>query len=100
LTATVSGHKQPRPPKLITLDTGIERSRNPCARVTATLSSSTFATPRLVPAGLSFHGAAILDAVALALNGRPWKTLGWCTPAEAFATLLRSVVTTTVATTD
>jgi IS30 family transposase len=53
-----------------------------------------------VPAGLSFHGAAILDAVALALNARPWKTLGWCTPAEAFATLLRSVVTTTVATTD
>jgi IS30 family transposase len=32
---------------------------------------------------LSRHGAAELAAVAAALNGRPRKTLGWRTPAEA-----------------
>jgi IS30 family transposase len=32
---------------------------------------------------LSRHNAAELAAVALALNGRPRKTLGWRTPAEA-----------------
>ena len=32
---------------------------------------------------LAIHGPAELDAVAAALNGRPRKTLGWRTPAEA-----------------
>jgi IS30 family transposase len=32
---------------------------------------------------LSRHGPAELEAVAAALNGRPRKTLGWKTPAEA-----------------
>jgi len=39
---------------------------------------------------LSRHPRADLDAVALALNTRPRKTLGWRTPAEALDELLRS----------
>lgn len=37
---------------------------------------------------LSVHSAAALVNVAAALNGRPRKTLGWKTPAEALAALL------------
>ena len=37
---------------------------------------------------LSRHSREDLDAVAAALNGRPRKTLGWRTPAEALAELL------------
>ena len=48
---------------------------------------------------LSAHGADDLAAVAAALNGRPRKTLGWRTPAEALVEVLRSaqagVATTT-----
>ena len=40
-----------------------------------------------------------LDAVALALNTRPRKTLGWRTPAEALDQYLRSVQHRSVATT-
>ena len=39
---------------------------------------------------LSAHSAEDLAAVAAALNGRPRKTLGWRTPAEAFDEALRS----------
>jgi len=39
---------------------------------------------------LSAHSAAALAAVAATLNGRPRKTLGWRTPAEAFDALLRA----------
>lgn len=39
---------------------------------------------------LSRHSPDDLDAVALALNTRPRKTLGWRTPAEALDQLLRS----------
>jgi len=39
---------------------------------------------------LSRYSGDELDAVALALNGRPRKTLGWRTPAEALDELLRS----------
>ena len=39
---------------------------------------------------LSAHSAAALAAVAATLNGRPRKTLGWRTPAEAFDELLRA----------
>jgi IS30 family transposase len=48
---------------------------------------------------LSGHDADDLAAVAAALNGRPRKTLGWRTPAEALDAVLRSgqadVATTT-----
>jgi IS30 family transposase len=47
---------------------------------------------------LSMHGADALAAVAATLNGRPRKTLGWRTPAEAFDELLR-LAHTAVATT-
>ncbi len=39
---------------------------------------------------LSRHPREDLDAVALALNTRPRKTLGWRTPAEALNELLLS----------
>lgn len=39
---------------------------------------------------LSAYRTSELDAVALALNTRPRKTLGWRTPAEAFGELLLS----------
>ncbi|CAN5795666.1 IS30 family transposase [soil metagenome] len=49
---------------------------------------------------LSLHSAADLDAVVLALNTRPRKTLGWQTPGEAFDQFLQSTSTAGVATTD
>ena len=48
---------------------------------------------------LSAHSATELTAVALALNTRPRKTLGWRTPAELLDEFQRSVDTATVATT-
>ena len=48
---------------------------------------------------LSVHSAEALAAVALALNTRPRKTLGWRTPAEALDDVLRSADTRGVATT-
>jgi IS30 family transposase len=48
---------------------------------------------------LARHSRHDLDAVALALNTRPRKTLGWRTPAEALDELLTSAEQTGVATT-
>ena len=48
---------------------------------------------------LSAHNVTDLAAVALALNTRPRKTLGWRTPAEALDEFLRSAHTVSVATT-
>ncbi len=42
---------------------------------------------------LSAHSTDDLEAVALAFNTRPRKTLGWRTPAEAFDERLRTVQT-------
>ncbi|MFC7266389.1 IS30 family transposase [Streptomyces lutosisoli] len=47
---------------------------------------------------LSRHSRSDLDAVALALNSRPCKTLDWKTPGEAFSEQLR-LLTGSVATT-
>ena len=48
---------------------------------------------------LSLHGPGELEAVALALNGRPRKTLGWRTPGEALDELLTTAQDAGVATT-
>jgi IS30 family transposase len=48
---------------------------------------------------LSVHSADALAAVALTLNSRPRKTLGWQTPAEALNEILRSAQRASVATT-
>src|SRR3954468_1686093 len=48
---------------------------------------------------LTVHGAEDLAAVAIALNSRPRKTLGWRTPAEALDQFLRTTHIGRVATT-
>jgi len=54
------------------------------------------------PKGTDLHrySREDLEAVALALNSRPRKTLSWRTPAEALDEHLRVIPTRTVATTD
>ena len=45
---------------------------------------------RILRESLAGHGPAELAAVADELNGRPRKTLGWKTPAEALAEIAHS----------
>lgn len=49
---------------------------------------------------LSRHSPGELEAVSAALNGRPRKTLGWKTPAEALRDHISSIKRRRVATTD
>src|SRR3954465_3746594 len=51
------------------------------------------------PSPTSAHSAEDLAAVAIALNSRPRKTLGWKTPAEALDQFLRTTHIGRVATT-
>lgn len=95
--AEMSQHAQLR------IDTGLEiyfcDPRSPWQR--ATNENTNGLLRQYFPKGtdLSAHRPAELQAVALALNTRPRKTLDWRTPAEAFNDLLLSANQGSVATT-
>lgn len=78
----------------IRLDTGLEiyfcDPHSPWQR--ATNENTNGLLRQYFPRGtdLARHSRGDLDAVALALNSRPRKTLGWKTPAEALDQFLRS----------
>ena len=85
-------------------------SRTACRSTSATPTAPGSAAPTRTTGGLlrqhfpkgtdlARHGQGELEAVAAALNGRPRKTLGWRTPAEALDEVLRSAQTDPVATT-
>jgi len=42
------------------------------------------------PADLSLHFQAEIDMVAMEINGRPRKTLGWRKPIEVYAEMLEA----------
>jgi IS30 family transposase len=49
-----------------------------------------------LPAGSVMpNDPATLQAIAVQLNGRPRRTLGWRTPAEAFSQVMESLVAST-----
>lgn len=95
--AEMSQHAQ------LAIDTGLEvyfcDPRSPWQR--GTNENTNGLLRQYFPKGtdLSTHRPTELQAIALALNTRPRKTLGWRTPAEAFNEVLLSADQNSVATT-
>ncbi len=89
---------------LLSIDTGLKvyfcDPRSPWQR--GTHENTNGLLRQYFPKGtdLSAHGASELNAVALASNTRPRKSLGWGRPAEAFSELLLSAEQNSVATTN
>jgi hypothetical protein len=76
------------------LDQDLDTPDSPTTEGTSTLrpAETSVAHPRIEAKGtdLSRWSAEDLEAIALTLNNRPRKVLGWKTPAEVFAEQLRS----------
>jgi IS30 family transposase len=81
-----------------TVDTGVAvyfaHPRSPWER--GTNENTNGLLRQYLPAGSVMPSdPATLQAIAVQLNGRPCRTLGWRTPAEAFSQLMESLVAST-----